>query len=107
MGIAYVHFAIDHPSHYRVMFGRCVQEAAPDSELAREGAGAFQVLVDAIIAMQKDGLLRHDDAQALAQYIWANVHGIAMLTIDGLLCQPVDEVVRFAQARMMTGVATE
>jgi AcrR family transcriptional regulator len=107
MGLAYVHFAIDHPSHYRVMFGRCVQEAAPESELAREGAGAFQVLVDAIIAMQKDGLLRHDDAQALAQYIWANVHGIAMLTIDGLLRQPVDEVVRFAQARMMTGVATE
>ena len=53
MGAAYVRFAVAHPSHYRVMFGGYVREAAPDSDLATEGAGAFQVLVDAIVAQQK------------------------------------------------------
>jgi AcrR family transcriptional regulator len=81
-----------------------MRNAAPDSDLAAEGAGAFQVLVDAIVAQQKDGLVRADTPLALAQYIWANVHGIAMLAIDGQLKQPIDDVVRFANERMRTGI---
>lgn len=104
MGAAYVRFAVAHPSHYRVMFGGYVQDAAPDSDLATEGAGAFQVLVNAIVAQQKEGLLRPDNPLALAQYIWATVHGIAMLAIDGQLKQPSEEVVRFAIERMGTGI---
>ena len=42
MGEAYVQFAVAHPSHYRVMFGGYVRDASPDSDLAREGAGAFR-----------------------------------------------------------------
>src|SRR5919112_6552297 len=49
MGEAYVRFAVVHPAHYRVMFGGHVRNAAPDSDLSAEGAGAFQVLVDALI----------------------------------------------------------
>ncbi len=104
MGTAYVRFAVAHPSHYRVMFGGYVRDAAPDSDLAREGAGAFQVLVDAIGAQQKEGRLRTDNPLALAQYIWATVHGIAMLAIDGQLKQPIEEVIRFANDRMRTGI---
>ena len=104
MGSTYVRFAVAHPSHYRVMFGGHVRSAAPDSDLAREGAGAFQVLVSAIVAQQTDGQIRKDNPLALAQYIWANVHGIAMLAIDGQLKQPVDDVVRFANERMRTGI---
>jgi len=104
MGTAYVRFAVAHPSHYRVMFGGYVRDAAPDSDLAREGAGAFQVLVDAICAQQKQGRLRTDNPLALAQYIWATVHGIAMLAIDGQLKQPIEDVIRFANERMRTGI---
>ena len=104
MGAAYVRFAVAHPSHYRVMFGGYVQDAGPDSELATEGAGAFQVLVDAIVAQQKDGRLRRDNPLALAQYIWATVHGIAMLAIDGQLKQPIEDVIRFANERLRTGI---
>ena len=104
MGAAYVRFAVAHPSHYRVMFGGFVRGAAPDAELAKEGAGAFQALVDAIVAQQKEGRLRNDNPLALAQYIWANVHGIAMLAIDGQLKQPIEEVIQFANERMRTGI---
>jgi AcrR family transcriptional regulator len=104
MGAAYVRFAVAHPSHYRVMFGGFVRESSPDSELAREGAGAFQALVDAIVSRQADGAIRRDQPLELAQYIWATVHGIAMLAIAGLLRQPVDEVIRFSLERLQTGI---
>jgi len=104
MGAAYVHFAVAHPAHYRVMFGGYVRSAAPGSQLSNEGAGAFQALVDAIIAQQKEGRLRRDNPLELAQYIWANVHGIAMLAIDGQLKQPIEDVIRFANERMRTGI---
>jgi AcrR family transcriptional regulator len=104
MGEAYVRFAVAHPSHYRVMFGGHVRDAAPDSDLAAEGAGAFQVLVDAILSQQKQGLVRSDNPLALAQYIWATVHGVAMLAIDGQLKQPTEDVIRFANERMRTGI---
>ena len=96
------------PTHsaYRVMFGGYVRSAAPDSDLATEGAGAFQVLVDAIVSQQQDGLVRADNPLALAQYIWANVHGVAMLAMNGSarLKQPIDDVIRFANERMRTGI---
>jgi AcrR family transcriptional regulator len=104
MAAAYIRFGVAHPSHYRVMFGGFVRQAAPDSELAREGGGAFQVLVDAIVSMQTEGLLRRDPPLALAQYIWATVHGITMLAIADLLRQPIDEVIRFAVERLRTGI---
>lgn len=104
MGETYVQFAVAHPSHYRVMFGGHVRDASPDSDLAKEGAGAFQVLVDALVSQQAQGLVRRDNPLALAQYIWANVHGIAMLAIDGQLKQPAEDVIRFANERMRTGI---
>ena len=106
MGAAYVQFAVDHPSHYRVMFGGHVDAAAGarDPELAQEGAGAFQALVDAIVSLQQQKLVKPDPPLQLAQYIWANVHGIAMLAIDGQLKQPVTDVVRFANERIRTGI---
>lgn len=104
MGVAYVRFAVGHPSHYRVMFGGYINQVADDSPLAQEGGAAFQVLVDAIVSLQQHGVIRRDHPQELAQYIWATVHGIAMLAIDGQLKQPVDTVIRFANERMRTGL---
>jgi AcrR family transcriptional regulator len=107
MGEAYVRFAIDNPAHYRVMFGGVLDHRHPDPELAREGAGAFQALVDALVAQQQAGIVRPDEPLQLARYIWAIVHGIAMLAIDGQLGRPqcdVDALARFAMERARTGI---
>jgi AcrR family transcriptional regulator len=85
MGVAYVRFALAHPSHYRVMFSANISTAG-DAEL-EEGAGAFQVLVDALIALQRQRLARRDHPQQMALFVWAAVHGVAMLAIDGRLGQ--------------------
>lgn len=84
MGSAYVEFAVAHPSHYRVMFGADVA-GAQHAELASEGPGAFQVLVEALTVLQNQGLARREDTRQMALFVWAGVHGVAMLAIDGRL----------------------
>jgi AcrR family transcriptional regulator len=85
MADAYQRFAVEHPSHYRVMFGRFDESGERDSELLEEATGAFQALVDALIALQRDGLARTDDPLLQARFVWSVTHGVAMLAIDGQL----------------------
>jgi AcrR family transcriptional regulator len=107
MGDAYVQFAATHPSHYRVMFGRFVESGARDPELIQEAEAAFQALVDALVAQQREGGVLDDDPILLARFVWSVVHGIAMLTIDGQLKD--DESVtlfkRYASQRLQAAIA--
>jgi AcrR family transcriptional regulator len=108
MGTAYIRFAMANPSHYRVMFGGFVDDRPRDADLVRESTAAFQALVDAIVALQKEGVVRKDDPQQLAQFIWAAVHGVSMLIIDGQLAHQqaaIDDLIAFAVQRISTGVA--
>ena len=110
MGVAYVRFAVANPSHYRVMFGGFVDpEQACEPELATEAAGAFQALVDALAALQRDGSVRGDDTALMARFVWAVVHGVAMLGIDGQLPQPggVEELAAYARERLRTGITSD
>jgi AcrR family transcriptional regulator len=108
MGEAYVRFAVAHPSHYRVMFGGFLATGAGDPALMAEASGAFQALVDALVAQQKAGLVRRDDPLQLARFIWAIVHGIARLAIDGQLhgsAADAEALTRYAINRVRTGIA--
>jgi AcrR family transcriptional regulator len=106
MGVAYVRFAVANPSHYRVMFGGFVDPDACEPELAAEAAGAFQALVDALAALQRDGIMRAEDSVTMARFVWAVVHGVAMLGIDGQLREPgsVEELMRYSLERLRTGI---
>ena len=110
MGEAYLAFAVANPSHYRVMFGRFLESCLRDPELLQEAEGAFQALVDALVAQQREGLARRDDPLLLARFVWSVVHGGAMLTIDGQL--PPDDgapglLSRYASERLRAAVAVE
>ena len=109
MGAAYVHFAIENPSYYRVMFGGFVDQESRDPELATEAMAAFQALVDALGALQRDSRLRNDDTVLMARHVWALVHGMATLGIDGHLREPgaVEELLRYAVERLHTGIALD
>jgi AcrR family transcriptional regulator len=108
MGEAYVQFALAHPSHYRVMFGADVFDVE-HAELAQEGAGAFQVLVDAITELQSQGLARRDDPRQMALFVWAATHGVAMLAIDGRLgneSTAIDGLTRYATGRIHAAIGS-
>jgi AcrR family transcriptional regulator len=102
-GLAYVRFARENPSHYRVMFGGALREDGCDTDLDRESTGAFRVLVDAIAELQRAGNTRPEPPELLALVAWSGVHGLAMLAIDGQLERPgvvIDDVLRFHVARL-------
>jgi AcrR family transcriptional regulator len=109
MGVAYVRFAVANPSHYRVMFGTFVDRTTSDPELDTEAAGAFQALVDALIALQGDAAVRADDPVTMARFVWAVVHGVAMLAIDGQLPGPggIDELLAYSLERLQTGIGLD
>ena len=106
-GRAYVRFALDNPSHYRVMFG-VWSSRDEDTALREAGARAFQVLVDALTALQRDGVVRQNEAPGqVALYVWAAVHGVAMLAIDGRLPSGpggVRDVIEYAVRRIGSGI---
>jgi AcrR family transcriptional regulator len=106
MGVAYVRFAVANPAHYRVMFGGFVDAKECDPELATDAAGAFQALVDALAALQRTAGVRGDDTVLMARFVWAVVHGVAMLGIDGQLRGPggVEELIRYACERVQAGI---
>jgi hypothetical protein len=106
MALAYVQFALDHPAHYRVMFGGRVPPPKNECEEPDPGVNAFQVLLDAIVWQQEKRLIVADDPLQLARFIWAVVHGIAMLAVDGVLeSTEVSTLVRYATAKLRTGIA--
>lgn len=107
MGAAYVRFARANPAHYRVMFGGFRDLSEKDPELAADAAAAFQVLVDALVSLQESGLMRSDEPHELGRFIWATVHGVAMLAIDGQLGpdpSAADALVTLAIERLAGGL---
>ena len=109
MGAAYIRFAVGNSSHYRVMFGGSIDPKVCGPELAAEAAGAFQALVDALASLQRAGVVRADDTLTTARYVWAVVHGVSMLAINGQLPDPasVDALTRYTSERLLTGIEAQ
>lgn len=108
MGEAYIRFALANSAHYRVMFGGHVAREACDAELMAESDAAFRVLLDALVELQQAGRVRHDDAAELAVFVWASVHGAAMLGIAGQLARKgasLDDVIHRTAARVWDAIA--
>ena len=53
------------------------------------------------------GIFRGDDTVLMARYVWALVHGMARLGIDGQLREPVsvEELMGYAFERLRTGIS--
>jgi AcrR family transcriptional regulator len=85
MGEAYIRFAIEHQAHYLVMFGKFLERCRDEPELMADASAAFQALVDMIQDLQRAQRVRPGDLVQLSRFVWAAVHGIAMLAINGQL----------------------
>jgi AcrR family transcriptional regulator len=81
---AYVRFATSNPALYRLMFSAEAGKAA-DVHLSERALAAFGVVIELLERGQTEGRLRKRDVRGQAAACWAQIHGITMLTIDGLL----------------------
>ena len=76
-GIAYVHFALEHPQRFRLMFGGALRlDAYPG--LHEQAAHAYEGLVRAFASMAEPRA-----AEVTAAAAWSLVHGLAQLLLDG------------------------
>jgi AcrR family transcriptional regulator len=85
LGVAYVRFALSHPSHLRIMFGAEVGDKTAHPTLEAAAAHAFGLLVTSIAEAQRAGQVRTGNPEDLAVSAWALVHGLSALLIDGQL----------------------
>jgi AcrR family transcriptional regulator len=90
-GVAYVLFAVQHPAHFRVMFGPHFSKPRDHEGLAKEGGTAFGLLVQSIVQGQEAGLLLEGEPMPLALMAWSQVHGLASLLVDGQLEQALQK----------------
>jgi AcrR family transcriptional regulator len=81
LGVAYVIFALENESHFRVMFSA---EAARRPEVRAAEGAVFEQCVALVLQTQKAGLVEEGDPRELAFAAWCGVHGLAGLMLDGL-----------------------
>lgn len=89
-GVAYVQFAIEHPAHYRVMFGPELSDKRVHEDLQRAARAAYDSLRSTLQACAVAGLFDEEQIGLRAMRAWALVHGLSSLFIDGQL--DVDDV---------------
>jgi AcrR family transcriptional regulator len=81
---AYVAFGVNNPSLYRLMFS----SEAGDPQLAHlseRALASLGVVVDLLARGQESGAFKRRPVPGQAAACWAQVHGITMLSIEGLL----------------------
>jgi AcrR family transcriptional regulator len=102
---AYVAFGTDNPSLYRLMFSGDIDKKA-SAKLDEASAGAFAELLAILERGQAGGAFKKAPVRGQAAAVWALVHGLTTLTIDGQLLaekvgpKPVDT----ALASMLEGL---
>ena len=82
-GMAYLHFGLEHPNHYRLMFMTPHPPVEPDNEKGNpeEDAYAFlkSIITEAIA--KKRFRTEYKDAELVSQIVWSGVHGVISLHI--------------------------
>jgi AcrR family transcriptional regulator len=83
LGVAYVTYAVAHPSHFRVMYGKSFDDVVP--ELAEAKRQTLAMLLEVVAACQAAGAFPRTAPEPLAVACWSAVHGLATLLIEGTI----------------------
>jgi AcrR family transcriptional regulator len=76
---AYVRFALDRPAMFRAMF------AEPCDPRSEERVAATAAITEYVTALVRHAFPAVDDPAPLSTAVWALVHGLAFLHLDGKL----------------------
>jgi AcrR family transcriptional regulator len=85
LGVAYVLFAREQPSLFKLMFGPMIEQKSGHPDLDEAGGACFNALRQAVAAAKFfDG---DSDAGDVALACWSLVHGLSALIVDGRLAE--------------------
>jgi len=80
LGRAYAGFGLAYPNHYRFMF-MTPAKFEDGHELSESGQRAFGLLLAAVQGAIASGQFQRGDALAMAQVLWASLHGVVALLV--------------------------
>src|SRR5260370_4282634 len=87
----YIQFGLENPNHYTVTFIQARGRAESKSVLESSGMRAFSCLRRGVQECIDAGALVSDDADEIAQTLWAGIHGLTSLLITCTLFPFVDQ----------------
>ena len=104
LGVAYVLFARDQPSLFKLMFGPAIESKSGHPALDEAGSACFDALRQAVKAAK----FFEGDAEAhdVALTCWSLVHGLSGLIVDGRLAED-DTGPAEAIATRLTGLLSD
>ena len=85
LGEAYFTFAMEHPLHYRLMFGTPLPDPVEHPEMMQEARYAFTVLLEALGRAR--GVKDEKADQLDALFVWSTLHGLATILQTAALDQ--------------------
>ena len=88
LGEGYVGYAVSHPGHYRLMFGKRMVERAAYPNLQQAAAHSYGMLEQAVADAVHAGDLPDQPVPLLSTLAWSLVHGLSTLSNDQLLTNP-------------------
>lgn len=83
LGNAYVRWAFANPDRFRLLFRPELRGGDEDGAIASAADDAYQLVLDAVSAGQKDRTVIAGDPADVALAAWSAAHGVATLLIDG------------------------
>lgn len=106
MGVAYIQFAVDNPTHYRLMFSGEIASPEAYPDLATAGKAVFDTLVTTIQQGQVEHKIKSGEPRTLAYVAWATVHGLSSLLIDKQIrnLTHVQELATFTTQTLLDGI---
>ncbi len=105
MGEAYVLFAVENATHYRLMVENSSVQSRSTPAFREAALNARQELIDMIKEGQEKGFVIDAPAQEIGNMLWSMTHGLATLLINGQLrVKNVEETAKFMTATMGNGL---
>lgn len=105
VGMGYLGFAMREPGMFRTAFSVPPPVDSLDpANTASMGLNAFQLLSLALNRMQESGLLSRKGRKDAEYLAWSTVHGLALLVLEGPLCQMPHESVLALGERLVVMV---
>lgn len=81
--LGYRRWAIDHPTHYLVMFGSAVPEHEPSEEALLRALESYDQLL-ATVRLVAPSTNSEETNHGLAHHLWATLHGYVMLELRSM-----------------------
>ena len=91
-GRAYIQFALDEKDIFKIMFSGILEKEKDYPDFVEISQMTFEFLVGVVNSCQAAGVLRPAVPDLMAVTIWAQVHGLVSLALEGQISHTVLDV---------------